>query len=115
LPPLGRLGLLFASIPFHAFFGVILMSSQTVIGDNFYRSLALPWVTDQLSDQRLGGGIAWAAGEIPLLVVMIALLAQWARSDNRDARRSDRRADADGDADLAAYNAMLQKLAERGR
>ncbi|HEV7909284.1 MAG TPA: cytochrome c oxidase assembly protein, partial [Pseudonocardiaceae bacterium] len=115
LPPLGRLGLLFASIPFHAFFGVVLMSSQTVIGDNFYRSLALPWVTDQLSDQRLGGGIAWAAGEIPLLVVMIALLAQWARSDNRDARRSDRRADADGDADLAAYNAMLQKLAERGR
>jgi cytochrome c oxidase assembly factor CtaG/putative copper export protein len=115
LPPLGRLGLLFASIPFHAFFGVILMSSQTVIGDNFYRSLALPWITDQLSDQRLGGGIAWAAGEIPLLVVMIALLAQWARSDDRDARRSDRRADADGDADLAAYNAMLQKLAERNR
>jgi cytochrome c oxidase assembly factor CtaG/putative copper export protein len=115
LPPLGRLGLLFASIPFHAFFGVILMSSQTVIGDNFYRSLALPWITDQLSDQRLGGGIAWAAGEIPLLVVMIALLAQWARSDDRDARRSDRRADADGDADLAAYNAMLHKLAERNR
>jgi len=110
LPPLGRLGLLFASIPFHAFFGIVLMSSQTVIGDNFYRSLALPWVTSQLDDQRLGGGIAWAAGELPLLVVMVALLVQWARSDDRDARRSDRRADSDGDADLNAYNAMLRKM-----
>jgi cytochrome c oxidase assembly factor CtaG len=110
LPPLGRLGLLFASIPFHAFFGITLMSSQTVIGDNFYRSLGLPWVTSQLEDQRLGGGIAWAAGELPLLVVMVALLVQWARSDTRDARRSDRRADGDGDADLAAYNAMLKKM-----
>jgi putative copper resistance protein D len=110
LPPLGRLGLLFGSMPFHAFFGIILMSSQTVIGENFYRSLALPWVADELADQRLGGGIAWAAGEVPLLVVMVALLVQWARSDERDARRSDRRADADGDADLAAYNAMLAQL-----
>jgi putative copper resistance protein D len=110
LPPLGRLGLLFASIPFHAFFGITLMSSQTVIGDNFYRALALPWVSSRLEDQRLGGGIAWAAGELPLLVVMVALLVQWARSDNRDARRSDRRADGDGDADLVAYNAMLKKM-----
>ncbi|MEU4802777.1 cytochrome c oxidase assembly protein [Actinosynnema sp. NPDC023587] len=113
LPPLGRLGLLFASIPFHAFFGIVLMSSQTVIGENFYRSLALPWVTSQLEDQRLGGGIAWAAGEVPLIVVMVALLVQWARSDDRDARRSDRKADADGDADLAAYNAMLSKMSKR--
>ncbi|MBB5957653.1 putative copper resistance protein D [Saccharothrix tamanrassetensis] len=113
LPPLGRLGLLFASIPFHAFFGIVLMSSQTVIGENFYRALALPWVTSQLDDQRLGGGIAWAAGEVPLIVVMVALLVQWARSDDRDARRSDRKADSDGDADLAAYNAMLRKMSER--
>jgi putative copper resistance protein D len=41
---------------------------------------------------------------------MVALLVQWARSDDRDARRMDRRADADGDADLAAYNAMLKKM-----
>ncbi|GAA1283039.1 bifunctional copper resistance protein CopD/cytochrome c oxidase assembly protein [Saccharothrix xinjiangensis] len=114
LPPLGRLGLLFASIPFHAFFGVVLMSSQTVIGEDFYRSLGLPWVTSLLDDQRLGGGIAWAAGELPLLVVMVALLVQWARSDGRDARRADRRADADGDAELAAYNAMLRKMSGKG-
>lgn len=112
LPPLGRLGMVFASMPFHAFFGVILMSMQTVIGQNFYRSLALPWVTNELSDQHLGGGIAWAAGELPLLIVMLALLAQWARTDERAARRADRRADSDDDADLKAYNAMLEQMSQ---
>jgi putative copper resistance protein D len=111
LPPAARLGVLFASVPFHAFFGVALMSSDTVIGDSFYRALALPWVPDLLRDQQLGGGLAWASGEIPLLLVMIVLLVQWSRQDERSARRDDRRADADGDADLAAYNAMLRRLA----
>ncbi|MFB9909359.1 cytochrome c oxidase assembly protein [Allokutzneria oryzae] len=115
LPPLGRLGLLFAAIPFHAFFGIALMSAQYVIGQDFYAQLALPWVTDMLTDQRLGGGLTWASGEIPLLVVVIALLVQWARDDEREAKRSDRRADADGDADLNAYNEMLARLAERDR
>ncbi len=111
LPPAARLGIVFASVPFHAFFGVALMSSQTVIGSDFYRTLSLPWVTDLLRDQHLGGGLAWATGELPLLLVVIALLVQWSRQDERSARRDDRRADADGDADLGAYNAMLRRLA----
>ncbi len=110
-PPAGRLGIVFASVPFHAFFGVALMSSTVVIGGAFYRSLALPWVPDLLADQKLGGGLAWASGEAPLLLVIIALLVQWSRQDERTARRDDRRADADGDADLTAYNAMLRRLA----
>ncbi|MGQ0837941.1 cytochrome c oxidase assembly protein [Actinokineospora sp.] len=111
LPHLGRLGLVFASMPFHAFFGVILMSMQTVVGAVFYRGLALPWNNDLLADQRLGGGIAWASGEIPLLVVLIALLVQWARADDREARRSDRRVDSGDSDDLDAYNAMLKQMA----
>ncbi|MFC4949995.1 cytochrome c oxidase assembly protein [Pseudonocardia sp. GCM10023141] len=115
LQPAARLGVVFASVPFHAFFGVALMSSNTVIGGDFYRQLALPWVADPLADQKLGGGLAWASGELPLLLVVIALLIQWSRQDERSARRDDRRADADGDADLKAYNAMLHRLAtERG-
>src|SRR3954451_765475 len=111
LPPAARMGILFTSVPFHAFFGVALMSSDTVIGDGFYRALALPWVPDLLRDQQLGGGLAWASGEIPLLLVVIVLLVQWSRHDERSARRGDRRADADGDADLTASNAMLRGLA----
>jgi putative copper resistance protein D len=115
LPHLGRLAMMFAAMPFHAFFGVILMSKQTVIGETFYRSVNLPWVTDLLADQRLGGGIAWAFGEVPVLLVLIALLVQWSRADEREAKRNDRREEATGDADLAAYNAMLKQMADQGK
>jgi putative copper resistance protein D len=113
LPHIARLGMVFASLPFHAFFGVILMGMQTVIGEPFYQRLALPWTADLLADQRLGGGIAWAAGELPLLIVLVALLVQWAKADDREARRADRRADTDGDTDRAAYNAMLKKMSDQ--
>jgi putative copper resistance protein D len=111
LPPLGKLAMVFASLPLHAFFGVILMGTDTILAGDFYRSLRLSWHTDLIADQRLGGGIAWAAGEVPLIVVMIALLVQWRRSDRRVSTRLDRAADRDGDADLEAYNAMLAGLA----
>jgi cytochrome c oxidase assembly factor CtaG/putative copper export protein len=112
IPQLGKVAMVFASLPLHAFFGIVLMGMQTVLGETFYRSLQLSWHTDLLGDQRLGGGIAWAAGEVPLVVVMIALLIQWRRSDQRTAKRLDRAADRDDDAELAAYNAMLAKLAK---
>jgi putative copper resistance protein D len=113
LPPLAKVAVVFASLPLHAFFGVELMGTRRVLGAAYYRSLGLSWHTDLLGDQRLGGGIAWAAGELPLVIVMIALLVQWARSDERTARRLDRAADLDDDADLTAYNAMLSELARR--
>ncbi|TWH18381.1 putative copper resistance protein D [Prauserella rugosa] len=115
LPHLAKLGMVFASMPFHAFFGVTLMNMQTVIGEPFYRGLDLPWVDNLLIDQRTGGGIAWATGEIPVVIVMIALLIQWARADDREARRRDRREDATNDQELAAYNAMLKQLSEGKR
>ncbi len=114
MAPVVRLGVLFASVPFHAFFGVALMASDQVIGRFFYSGLRLPWVPDLLADQRLGGGLAWATGEVPMLVVVIALVAQWARIDERLARRGDRQADRDGDAERAAYNAMLRQMATPG-
>ena len=113
--PLAKIGMVFASIPLHAFFGVILMGMPTILGQRFYRSLQLPWHTDFLGDQHLGGSIAWAAGEVPLVVVMLALLIQWQRSDRRTATRLDRAADRDDDAELAAYNAMLAQLARGDR
>lgn len=115
LPYLGKLGLLLASMPFHAFFGISVMNSSEVIGGDFYRSLSLPFVPDLLADQQLAGSLAWTTGEIPMVILLLALLVQWSRSDEREARRSDRKARGDGDADLAAYNAMLAQLAERSQ
>ena len=115
IPHLAKLGMVFASLPLHAFFGVVLMGTQSVLAESFYRSLQLPWNTDLLADQRVGGGIAWAAGEVPLVVVLIALFVQWRRTDERTAKRLDRAAERDDDADLAAYNNMLAELARRER
>ncbi|KAA8888396.1 cytochrome c oxidase assembly protein [Nocardia colli] len=115
LPHLGRLGVLFAVMPFHAFFGVAVMSMNTVIGSRFYTNLQLPWNIDLLADQRVGGGIAWVSGEIPILLVVGALLTQWVAQDRRTAVRTDRKDDDYGDSDLAAYNAMLEQLAQTRR
>ncbi len=115
IPAIGKIGVVFSSIPLHAFFGVVLMGMADVLGERFYRSLQLPWHTDLLGDQHLGGSIAWAAGEVPLVVVLMALLIQWQRSDRRTATRLDRAADRDHDAELAAYNAMLAELGRRDR
>lgn len=113
ISPLAKLAVVFASLPLHGFFGVFLMGMHKVLGEWFYGALNLPWHTDLAGDQHLGGGITWSAGELPLLMVMIALLVQWHRSDRRTAKRLDRAADRDEDAELAAYNAMLAQMSRR--
>lgn len=116
LPFLGRLGLLFAVMPFHAFFGIATMTMTSVIGGQFYRSVALPWVSSPGGDQHLGGAIAWGSSELPVVLVVVALVAQWAREDRRAASRADRHADSSyGDNELDAYNAMLRELSRHRR
>ena len=113
LPPVVRFGILMFTIPFHAFFSVALMSARTVIAEPYWSVIDRPYRTDLLADQYLGGGISWAMGEVPLLLVFGALFVQWIRSDLREARRRDRAADRDGDAELAAYNARLREMHDR--
>lgn len=113
LEPVARLGVVMATLPLHAFFGIALMMTDTVMGYDFYHGLGLPWVTDLLRDQKTGGGITWASGELPMLLIMTALMVQWAKSDRRQAKQHDRRADRDHEADLESYNAMFKELARR--
>jgi hypothetical protein len=49
------------------------------------------------------------------VLVLVALTRQWAKSEERQARRKDRAADRDGDAELVAYNAYLASLEARAR
>jgi putative membrane protein len=105
---------LFAGMPFHAFFGIaLMMGTQPMIGTYMHPPASLG--IDALADQEAAGGIAWAFSEIPSVVVLVALLFQWRRSEDREARRKDRAADRDGDKELEAYNAYLASLAARGR
>ncbi len=113
--PMYKLMVLLGSLPFHAFFGILLMNYPTVLAEEWYAGLGLPWIPDLLQSQRVGGGVAWAAGEIPLVIVMLALAVQWYRSDMRDARRAERQAERDDDAELRAYNEMLQEMARADR
>ena len=115
LQPLVRFGLLLVTIPFHAFFAIAVMSSSTVIAESYWNAIDRPFRTDLLADQYLGGGISWAMGEVPLVLVLGALFVQWIRSDRREALRLDRAADRDDDAALEAYNAYLRDLSENGR
>lgn len=115
LPFIGRLAMLFAVMPFHAFFGIATMTMTSVIGDSFYSKLDLPWLSSLLDDQHLGGAIAWGSSELPVIVVVIALVVQWARQDRKLATRTDRHADANYGDDLDAYNAMLRELSNTRR
>ncbi len=110
LPFLGRLGLLFAVMPFHAFFGIATMTMTSVLGGTFYGHLAVPWVANLSDDQHLGGAIAWGSSELPVVIVVVALVSQWARQDRSAGARHDRHIDSGYDDDFDAYNAMLREL-----
>lgn len=115
LPYLAKFAMLLVPLPFHSFAGIAMMSTRVPRAADYYQSLALPWVPDLVADQRLGGAIAWAAVEAPVVIVILALVAQWAGSDARDARRADRRGDTRADPELDAYNRMLAALADQDR
>jgi putative copper resistance protein D len=105
-----RLILLMASLVIHSFFAVPMMMTEVPMVPEWYALVTPPWLTDQVQDTRTAGAIAWGFGEIPTLVVAIVLGFQWAKSDEREARRMDRRADLDGDAELNAYNERLARM-----
>ena len=109
--------MLFAIMPFHAFFGIAVMSMNQIIGGEFYSQLyiELEWMTDPEQDQWTGGAIAWGSSEIPILIVVGALLSQWSKQDRLTAKRTDRHNDEYDDSDFDAYNAMLKQLSRNRR
>jgi putative copper resistance protein D len=119
IPHLLRIVVLFAAMSIHAFFSVALMSTTTLIDKGYYASLQTPWISDLLADQKLGGSIGWAMGEVPILLALIATFIQWMRDDSRESKRLDRniaRSAAMGQPDeLADYNLYLQQLAQRDK
>lgn len=107
--PVLRMLELFVAMPFHAFFGVIVMGSTNLLARTF-ATTPPGWDTGAVGDQQLGGGIAWAFSEIPTLLVVAAVFVQWSRSSEREARRADREAGRNDEA-LEDYNAWLAQLA----
>lgn len=107
--PLMLLVILFVTISFHAFFGVVLTGTEYLLAPDFYGQLNLPWLADPWLDQFRAGEIAWGVGEVPTLILALLVARNWVRQDKAETTRKDRQARRDGDAELAAYNAWLDE------
>ncbi|MGV9847540.1 cytochrome c oxidase assembly protein [Streptomyces sp. NPDC003442] len=114
IPHLAKLFVMILTMPFHSWFAISLMSSTDLIGAGWWTALDRPWGSSLADDQYNAGAIAWATGDIPVLITTLILAVQWVRADAREARRIDRRIDR-GDANdpLTAYNAYLAGLHAR--
>ena len=113
-----RIVMLFAAMAIHAFFSISLLATTTLIDKGFYSSQNIPWLgSGILDDQRAGGSVSWAMGEIPIILALIATFILWMRDDAKETRRIDRneeRKAAMGEPDeLAQYNEYLKSLSTR--
>jgi len=108
-----RVLMLFVMLGVHAFFGVSLMSSGTLLAPNYWHAIGQTNDAALLADQQLGGAIAWGSGDIPSLLLGVALVFAWLRDDQRRARQLDRQADRDNDAELRRYNERLAALSRQ--
>ncbi|MFI5915101.1 cytochrome c oxidase assembly protein [Dactylosporangium sp. NPDC051541] len=99
----------FAGMAFHAFLGVALMQSRTVIAADWYTSVHPLWAGGLLADQRVGAGLAWGFGEIPAVAVLMLLVVRWIKADEREQRRLDRAADRAEAAERARALATAER------
>jgi putative copper resistance protein D len=109
--------IIFAAMSIHAFFSISVMSASTLLDNGYFALLERPWATDLLADQKLGGSVGWAMGEIPILLALLAVFLQWVKHDKNEASRIDRAADRAAamgeDDELAQYNQYLAQLNRR--
>lgn len=99
LPPIGQIVTIFAVMALHAGFAAWLLGRSVPVAAVFYGSLRLPFVPDPLADQRLGAVLAWALGELPVIIAVVALVLRWSRDDR--ASRDVNAVTASADRELA--------------
>ncbi|WP_242612896.1 cytochrome c oxidase assembly protein [Janibacter limosus] len=96
----------FSEMPLHAFFGVIVMMSPAPMVDLF-ATAPDSWNIDPIRDQYLAGGLAWAYGELPSLLILLFIMAGWQRAEARQSALTDAE---QATPQLDAYNAYLERL-----
>lgn len=107
-----RIIMLIATLGYHAFVGIAMMNMTTLLQASWFGNVGRPWGLSAIDDQQLGGSLMWGIGELPTMMVAVAVGIQWAIADGKLAKRLDRQAERDGDAELKAYNAMFEQLNE---
>ena len=90
-----RMLLVAATLPFHAFLGVAIMSVEPdgrgLLAAEHY--VPLHGLAESVFQQQLGGGLLWSSGDVIGLLFLAVLLTQWMRASEREAQREDRRLD----------------------
>lgn len=90
-----RLLLLAATLPFHAFLGIAIMSvsddGSGLIAASHY--LPLRGLQGSVFQQQVGGGALWASGDLVGVLFLGVVLTQWMHASEREAEREDRRLD----------------------
>ncbi len=108
MPHAARLGYVFLQMPQNSFLGLAIYSATTTLYSH-YATVARDWGPTPLADQQLAGGIMWVAGDLLFLGVVLLVVADWARHEEREAKL----ADARDDAALAAIRAREIRLEQR--
>ena len=106
-----RLVAVFATMPFHAFLGIAIMGSSTLIARDWYAEVGRTWGPTLERDQEIAGGLLWASGDLIALLVLGALFVQWAQASEREAVREDRRLDRLDAERAAAERAAAERAA----
>lgn len=88
-----RVLMFFLTLPFHAFLGVSIMSTDRLIAEEWYVAFERAWPPSPLADQEIAGGILWGSGDAIATVVILVLFVQWYRSSQLEAKRIDRQLD----------------------
>ena len=109
LPHVLRVLLIFVTMPFHAFLGVIIMGSPQLIAEDWYLAFNRAWPPSPVDDQNIAGGIMWGAGDLTSVIILSVFFAQWYAHSRREAVRIDRQLDREerlaARADGAGYHA----------
>jgi putative membrane protein len=90
-----RMLMLFATMPFHAFLGISIMSVEQDGAGLLAATHYLPLLgrDDSVFQQQVGGGLIWASGDLVGVLFIFVAAVQWMQASEREAAREDRRLD----------------------
>lgn len=90
-----RLLFVLLAVPFHAFLGLAVLSSDThPLGGAVYGAVDRSWGSTLIADQHVAAGVLWAVGDLFGVLAGAVVVAQWMTADARRQAREDRRLDA---------------------
>lgn len=97
-----RLLLVLLSMPGHAFIGVTIMGAQRLVAEEWYLAFDRDWGISPMRDQSWAGAILWATGDLTMFTMLTALVINWYKDSQKEARRVDRALDRAEEAEAHA-------------